>query len=83
MASGQTSKSIPENIRLLAQPDYTPEVMPVEHLWEKMREKHFNNPIFNSLDAVEDTISKAFNDLIADPEQVRSMTFFPYFKITI
>ena len=73
---------IPENIRLLAQPAYSPEVMPVEHLWEEMREKHFNNRIFNSLDAVEDTLCKAFNDLIAAPEQVRSMTFFPHLRIT-
>jgi hypothetical protein len=47
-----------------------------------MREKHFNNPIFNSLDEVEETLCKAFNDLIAAPEQVRSMTFFPHLRIS-
>jgi transposase len=73
---------IPENIRLIAQPPYNPEVMPVEHLWKEMREKHFNNPIFNSLDEVEETLCKAFNDLIAAPEQVRSMTFFPHLRIS-
>lgn len=74
---------IPENIRLLPQPPYSPEVMPVEHIWKEMREKHFNNRLFNSLDAVEDTLCQAFKELIAAPEQLRSMTFFPHFKITL
>ncbi len=29
---------IPENIRLLTQPSYSPQFMPVEHLWEDLRE---------------------------------------------
>jgi transposase len=28
---------IPENIRLLTQPSYSPELMPVEHLWEDLQ----------------------------------------------
>ena len=31
------SLEIPENIRLLSQPSYSPELMPVEHLWEDLR----------------------------------------------
>jgi hypothetical protein len=34
---------IPENIRLLTQPSYSPELMPVQHLWEDLRENYFNN----------------------------------------
>ena len=32
---------VPDNIRLIAQPAYSPELNPVEHLWEDLREKHF------------------------------------------
>lgn len=74
---------IPENIRLLPQPAYSPELMPVEHLWEEIREKHFYNRIFNSLDAVEATLCKALKNLMDIPEQIRSMTFFPHMRITI
>jgi len=31
---------IPANIRLIAQPAYSPELNPVEHVWEEVREKH-------------------------------------------
>lgn len=74
---------IPENIRLLPQPPYSPEVMPVEQVWHEIREKHFDNHIFKSLDAVEDTLCEAFRELIAAPERLRSMTFFPHLRITV
>ncbi len=74
---------VPENIRLLPQPPYSPEVMPVEHVWHEIREKHFDNHIFKSLDIVEDTLCEAFRELIAAPEQLRSMTFFPHLRITV
>ncbi len=28
---------VPENIRLIFQPAYSPELMPVEHIWEEIR----------------------------------------------
>lgn len=73
---------VPENIRLLLQPGYAPEVMPVEHLWDDMREKHFDNRIFKSLDAVEDTLCDGLKELIAQPARLRSMTFFPHMRVT-
>lgn len=55
-ASWHRSKhlKIPENIRLIHQPSYSPQLMPVEHIWEEIREKHFYNHLFPSLDKVED-----------------------------
>ncbi len=84
-ASWHRAKSlkIPENIRLLTQPPYSPEVMPVEHLWEEIREKHFDNHIFKSLDAFEDALCKALRQLIAQPERLHSMSFFPHLRITV
>ena len=34
---------IPENIRLILQPAYSPELNPVEHLWDYLRENYFHN----------------------------------------
>lgn len=33
----------PDNMRLLPLPPYAPELNPVEHLWDELREKHFYN----------------------------------------
>ncbi len=43
---------IPGNIRLIFQPAYSPEVNPVEHIWNELREKYFSNRLFPSLDAL-------------------------------
>ena len=37
---------IPENIRLIAQPSHSPELNPVEHIWEDIREKAMPNAAF-------------------------------------
>ncbi|GCE08150.1 hypothetical protein KDAU_54790 [Dictyobacter aurantiacus] len=41
---------IPENIRLIPQSAYNPELNPVEHVWDELREKYFHNRVFASLD---------------------------------
>lgn len=74
---------VPENLRLLPQPAYAPELMPVEHVWDDIREKHFDNRIFKSLDLVEDTLCGALKELIDEPERLQSMTFFPHIRITV
>lgn len=34
---------LPDNLRLLFPPPYSPELNPVEHVWEHLRENHFGN----------------------------------------
>jgi hypothetical protein len=73
---------IPENIRLIQQPSHSPELNPVEHLWEELREKHLPNKAFKSLDAVEHALCKGLRELYDDPGRVKSMTNFPYLQVT-
>lgn len=74
--------AIPENIRSLFQPAHSPELNPVEHVWEEVREKHFYNRVFDSMDAVMNTLCEGLSTLIGMPERLRSMTFFPDLKMT-
>ena len=71
---------IPANMRLIAQPAYSPELNPVEHVWEEVREKHLANLAFASLDEVIDKVCDGLNQLEDDPERLRSMTYFPHFR---
>jgi len=73
---------IPENIRLIRQPSYSPELNPVEHLWDELREKYLRNKAFRSLDAVEDALCTGLRELHCDHHRVRSMTNFPYLQVT-
>ncbi len=73
--------AIPENIRLITQPAHSPELNPVEHLWESIRAHHFYNRVFDSMDAVMDKLCQGLNELISAPAQLQSMTYFPHLKI--
>ena len=73
--------TIPENIRLIAQPAYSPELNPVEHVWEELREKQLPNLALPSLDEVIDKVCEGLNQLEADPEHLRSLTYFPHFRM--
>lgn len=82
-ASWHRSKylTVPENIRLIFQPAYSPELIPVEHIWEEIRENHFYNQVFSSLAQVEDVLSQGLLELSSNSERLRSMTYFPHLKM--
>ena len=55
--------TVPKNIRLLSLPPYSPELNPVENIWEELREKSFDNKVFSSLDALEDQLISSLKHL--------------------
>lgn len=71
---------VPENIRLISQPPYSPELNPTEHIWEDLREKQFPNVAPSSLDEVIDRLCEGLIQLEAEPTRLRSMTYFPHFR---
>jgi hypothetical protein len=73
---------IPENIRLIAQPASSPEVNPVEPIWEELREKQLPNLALATLDEVVERVCDGLKQLEADPERLQSMTYFPHFRFT-
>lgn len=74
---------IPANIRLIQQPAYSPEVNPVEHLWEELREKYFHNRIFPSLDLLVDELCRGLNELADDQARITSMMSFPHLNVSV
>ena len=72
---------IPENIRLIPQPAYSPELNPVEHVWEELREKYFHNRIFPSLDEVIEVLCQGLTTLADDSQRLHSLTSFPHLNV--
>lgn len=68
----------PSNIRLLALPPCAPELNPVEHLWDKLREKCFHNKVFATLDALEDDLEMGLLAMENTPEVIQSITNWPW-----
>jgi len=67
---------VPPNMRLLPLPPYSPQLNPVENLWDEIREKWFSNLLFDSPDAVEDRLVDALGVLHRDCRRVQSVTGF-------
>ena len=79
-AGWHQSKSLrlPPNLRLLKLPPYSPELNPVEHLWDELREKSFCNNVFESLEALENHLEVALRDLELDHQCVHSIVAWPW-----
>jgi len=69
---------VPENMELFFLPPYSPQLNPVEHVWESIRENGFRNEVFHSLEGVENQLVRSLVTLEQDPESVASMTGFPW-----
>lgn len=74
---------IPKNIRLIPQPAYSPELNPVEHIWDELREKYFHNRIFPSLELLSEALCQALNALADNAERLCSLTSFSHLKVAI
>ena len=68
----------PSNIYLLTLPPYAPELNPIEHVWDELREKFFHNRVFKSLDALEDHLALALKTFEDDPNRLESIVSWPW-----
>ena len=55
--------------------------LPVEHVWDELREKYFHNRIFPSLDGVIEALCQGLTALADDPQRLRSLTSFPHLNV--
>ncbi len=69
---------VPENIRLIALPGYSPELNPEEHIWDEVREKAFPNLVLDRMDLVVERLKHELSDLASNAERVRSITAWPW-----
>lgn len=69
---------IPENIRLIWQPPYSPQCNPVENIWDEIREKWSPNLVFKSLQTVEDTLADALVTLENHNGKTKSISGFEW-----
>lgn len=64
---------IPDNISLLPLPPYSPELNPVENIWQFLRQNYLANRVFDTYDTIVDACCDAWNALVAAPKTIRSI----------
>ena len=69
---------VPENMQLLSLPAYSPNLNPVENIWEELREKWFNNKVFADMDALEEQLLSGLKHLEGNPELTKSISGWPW-----
>ena len=57
---------VPENIRIIHIPPYTPEMNPIEQVWRELRTLGFCNEVFATLEKVVNRLCETINQLTSD-----------------
>ncbi len=64
---------MPKNLTIILLPSRSPELNPVENIWQYMRPNWLSNRIFENYEAILDAGCEAWNKLIAQPETIKSI----------
>ena len=64
---------VPENMALVRLPPYAPELNPVEHLWDELREKDFANRVFDTLGAAIAQAARGLKRMEENPDVLQSI----------
>jgi len=64
---------VPDNITLLPLPPRSPELNPVENVWQFMRDNWLSNRVFTSYDDIIDHCCDAWNKLVDQPWRIMSI----------
>ena len=69
---------VPQNMRLVLLPPWSPEINPAEHIWDELREKCIGNMVFADIDAADKALSAGLRTLESDQVRMQAMTGFKW-----
>lgn len=69
---------VPENVRLIPLPGYSPELNPQEHIWDEVREKAFPNLVLDQMAVVIERLKDGMGKLASDAARLRRITAWPW-----
>ena len=65
--------TVPDNVTLLPLPPYTPELNPMENVWDYPRGNTLSHAVWDTYDAIVDACQGAWRFLTGDPDRIRSI----------
>jgi transposase len=64
---------VPKNITIILLPSRSPELNPVENIWQYLRQNWLSSRVFKTYDAILEAGCGAWNKLIAQPDTITSI----------
>jgi hypothetical protein len=76
--------TVPANLTLVPLPPYSPELNPVERVWEYLRDRWLSHRVLaGGYAAVLKAACAAWNALLAEPGRLRSLTSYPWLPASV
>jgi DDE superfamily endonuclease len=75
---GANDLVVPPNITLVPLPPYSPELNPVERVWEYLKERFLSHRLHADYPAIVDAACAAWNRLCAETGRLASLTGYPW-----
>ncbi len=64
---------VPDNIAMLTLPAYSPELNPMENVWDYLRQNKLCSRVWDSYEDIVEACKQAWHFLIDDPDRIRSL----------
>ena len=74
---------VPDNIVLLSLPAYSPELNPVENIWEFLRGNYLSHRVFDDYEAILKACAQAWNALMNLPDTITSIATRTWAQVNI
>jgi transposase len=75
---GAKALKVPANVTLVPLPSYSPQLNPVERVWEYLRERFLSHRLHHDYDAVLEAACRAWNRLTAETGRLLSLCAYPW-----
>jgi transposase len=73
--------AMPDNLTLLALPRYSPELNPVENVWQYLRQNKLSHRVREGYEAIVDSCCEAWGALLHEPGRIASVTRRSWAKV--
>lgn len=64
---------VPENISIVPLPPYSPELNPVEQVWQQLRHRSLANRCFKNYEHIVEACCEAWNKFVTCPSNIQSL----------
>ena len=70
-----------DNVTIIKLPPYSPELNPIEQVWQWLRQNELANRCFQGYDDIVEQCARAWNSFIEDIERVKSLCTRDWIKL--